>query len=236
MSQGTRPRRWLRWLLVGLVALGVVVIAADFGIRRYVEERASNEAAQAIQSENLSLKVEGWPFLTQVLGDELDKVRLRAEQVPLSAQGVTLNVSQLDVTAEHLTGVRDLSTAKARHVTVEAIVTWDEVSRAAGLPVSGFDGGRVEAKTKVTIWGAELGIVVSGRPTLIADGTRAILVEPKAKVSGVEIPTDVLETAVRLVSDRFPLPEISGLRVTSLRASADAAIFRLAGSDVPLPR
>lgn len=233
----TRERRpWLRWLLVSALVLAVVLVAADFGVRRYAETRASDEASQAIESENVSVQVKGWPFLTQVLAGDLRDVRLSAEQVPLSAKGVTLNVAHLNVVAEHLTGIRQLSTAKAGRVAVDASATWDDISRAAGLPVTGFDDGRVEAKTTVTIWGANLDIVVSGRPTLVADGQRATLAEPKAEVSGVGIPTDVLETAVRLVSDRFPLPEISGLRLTGFRASEGGAIFHLAGNDVPLRR
>jgi hypothetical protein len=83
-AQAPRRRRGgcLRSLVIGVVVLVILLVAADFVAKAV----AQNVAASQIQKQGFpkkpSVKIEGFPFLTQVASRDLHQVRLSASDVP----------------------------------------------------------------------------------------------------------------------------------------------------------
>jgi hypothetical protein len=83
-AQAPRRRRGgcLRSLVIGVVVLVILLVAADFVAKAV----AQNVAASQIQKQGFpkkpSVKIEGFPFLTQVASHDLHQVRLSASDVP----------------------------------------------------------------------------------------------------------------------------------------------------------
>ena len=83
-AQAPRRRRGgcLRSLVIGVVVIVILLVAADFVAKAV----AQNVAASQIQKQGFpkkpSVKIEGFPFLTQVASRDLHQVRLSASDVP----------------------------------------------------------------------------------------------------------------------------------------------------------
>ena len=83
-AQAPRRRRGgcLRSLVIGVVVIVILLVAADFVAKAV----AQNVAASQIQKQGFpkkpSVKIEGFPFLTQVASHDLHQVRLSASDVP----------------------------------------------------------------------------------------------------------------------------------------------------------
>jgi len=111
-----RRRHPLRWLLIVLVILLVILGVGDQLAKSYAQNRVAEQIqTSAGMSAKPSVSIEGWPFVTQVLGHDLQAVDIKADNVtttggklPVSftakATGVHLNSSFSGATVDHITG------------------------------------------------------------------------------------------------------------------------------------
>ncbi|MET8947705.1 DUF2993 domain-containing protein [Streptomyces sp. NPDC004542] len=215
-------RRRVRVLAITVVVPAVLLTVADRVAVHYADQEATRLAAQKYGYRNttdghLDVSIEGFPFLTQALGQEFDHVKLTAERFTVdtigNAQGGYLPVQALRL---DLRGVRVTSlaarSAEANLATGELTLSYEALSgvatRLAGtggpLRISRAPGSTGQA-ARVEVTGAAGGREPNGTGTLLAQGTEISLTLPGADRPmadwRIQLPENVGFTAARATPD-----------------------------------
>jgi hypothetical protein len=236
----TRSRRTGRgWRVLGLAVLALLVLAIV--VDRAAVHIAQNVAASKLQQrENLpskpSVKISGFPFLTQLASGTFDDVTLDARELVVSGGGRSVTISSLHAELRGLSVSRDLSSATAASGTGRAVISYPALSRSVGTPVvwagnSADARGRVRASKTVTVLGQSFSgsvsaeVVVSGRNTVS-------FASPRVQVSRVTVPQIVTEQFAGLLPPLTLNGLPSGLSVRQVTADAGGLVVDLIGHDV----
>jgi hypothetical protein len=225
----------LKILLIVLLVLAVLLVAAD-RIGNYVAERVAANTIKSSQDLRSTPDVDigGFPFLTQLIGRDFDKITVTAKDVPLNRNRDVLDLSQLQVTLHSITAPRDLSSVHADSATADASVTYAELSKRLGGEVSYAGDGRVKASKSVTVGGRTFTAQITAAPILV----NGALSFTKVAINGLGSLADQLPDDVKKLFDqRFSLQGFPfGLRVDSLRVDSDGIELVLSGSDLTYRR
>ncbi|MFE4872864.1 DUF2993 domain-containing protein [Streptomyces sp. NPDC056682] len=172
--------RALRILLIIAVVLGGIFVAVD----RIAVNIAESKTADKIKSSQRlastpDVSIKGFPFLTQVLGKELDEVDVSLSGVTATAGGHSVNVTE--VTAE-LHAVRidsSFSSAVAGRAEGAAQISYADLSKAApkGATV-GYAGPERAAKGQVKVTGS-LTDLLEGQGVTLPPAIKALLAGQK---------------------------------------------------------
>lgn len=89
--RGRRTRR----ILISLVVLVALLVGADFGGAAYAEHTVSQKAREQLGlSDDPSVSIHGFPFITQALGGDYHRISVAASGVPIQ------NLRNVDIKAE----------------------------------------------------------------------------------------------------------------------------------------
>lgn len=89
--RGRRTRR----ILISLAVLVAVLVGADFGLAAFAEHTVSQKARRQLAlSDDPSVTIHGFPFVTQALSGDYNHISLSASGVPIK------NLKDVDVNAE----------------------------------------------------------------------------------------------------------------------------------------
>ncbi|MFB7007672.1 MULTISPECIES: DUF2993 domain-containing protein [unclassified Streptomyces] len=224
--------RALRILLVIVVVLGGIFVAVDRAAVYFVESEAEGRVAvtgATIGSTDVSIK--GFPFLTQVAGSQLDEVDVEISGIETDANGRRIRISRMNAALYEVKLADGYSSATAARATGTAVISYEDLTKAAsdGVVVEYGGNGKVKVTGTVDILGRPLSRSVLSTVTLI-DG-RTIKVHAD-KVPGEGIPG--LEGLVRQKTDFERevggLP--SGLKLQRIQPTADGLEISVTGTDV----
>ncbi|MGV9450009.1 LmeA family phospholipid-binding protein [Streptomyces sp. NPDC003635] len=239
--------RALRITLIVVIILGGLFVLAD----RLAVGFAEDEAAEKLKaSENLAatpdVSIKGFPFLTQVVGGELDDVEVGIEdyEATAGANGETIRIDGLKA---HMKGVQfsgDYSSATAASANGTATVSYDELLKATksekreifpgvtAAVVGLSDGGNGKIKVNIEVGAAGLTRTYPVISTVTAEGDTV-------KVHADNLPNLVVEVAegeVRSITDfeqRIDgLP--GGIQLDKVQAAQDGVEITVKGSNVRL--
>jgi len=214
-----RSRRWL-YLVIALVVLLAVLVIADRVAAAYTE----NRIAQQIQSQGFSSKprvsVEGFPFLTQLLGRDLSNVKISADNVregpvvitniEANLQGVHLNSSYSGATVDQVSGT--------------ALISFGDLLAASGGPsvsVTAVHGDEVDFNVNLDI--------VSGTGT--ARVTQAGLNKIHVQVISLDgLPLSLLGSLADFTVTVPALP--LNMTIQSVNLSTHGIVVHVTGSNV----
>ncbi|PIM74215.1 hypothetical protein CTU88_00270 [Streptomyces sp. JV178] len=237
----------LRILVIVAVILGGLFVVAD----RVAVGFAEDEVAQKLKSsEGLTatpdVSINGFPFLTQVAGGELDDVEVGISDYEATTGNSDDSIRIADLTA-HMRGVKfsgDYSSATAASATGTATISYDELLKAAKseptriLPgvtaqVTGLsDGGngKIKVNIKVSALGSSTTYPVLSTVTVDDD---------IVKVHADNLPKLVVQAAegqVRSITDFQQkidgLP--GGIKLDKVEAASDGVEISVRGSNVQL--
>ncbi|MFJ2739392.1 DUF2993 domain-containing protein [Streptomyces sp. NPDC087440] len=201
--------RAIRILLILVVIFGGIFVAADRFAVNYAEDEV---AAKVRTSQGLSaepqIDIKGFPFLTQVLGKKLDRVDVTMDGLEASAEGKKLTVGTMTAELHDVALENNFSSATAARATGTAVISYDDLTRAAGdkdVKLAYGGGGKVKVTGSISFLGRELTRSVLSSVSL-KNGGRSIAVRAD-EVPGQEIPG--LEKLIRKKID-FERP-IGGL-------------------------
>lgn len=212
--------------------MGGLLVGLDFGARKFAEGRFAETVASQVRSDQVTVAVSGWPFLTQLVGNEVTRTRIQARNLTVTWRDTTVKVARLDATASRVGPLTDTSRLVVGDLDATVQLGWDQVSALIGVPVRATGQGRVQVKTTVTLLGAEVVLDVSGVPHL-ATGSRTVqLRDVVGQVAGVDVPPDVFDTAQKNLAELMQLPELPGVHYSSLTATPEAALVGVTGTDV----
>jgi hypothetical protein len=222
-----------------LVVLLVVLVVAD----RVALAVTENDMASQFQQQGFPTKpnvtIEGFPFLTQLLSKDFNKVDVSATNVPVPLpSGGTLTISSVKATVNglHLSSLSTSATARVDKLNASAFISYSALTAAGGIAgVGGVQVSRVNNDTaKIT---ASLAGVVSDSEDVQFTVTGPQTISVKAiPTSGNDVLGSVLSQfgsfSFNLPKGTPPSLKITNLSLNSqgLTASATATNATLSGS------
>ncbi|MEU7789342.1 MULTISPECIES: DUF2993 domain-containing protein [unclassified Amycolatopsis] len=111
--RGRRARRWV----IALVVLVLLLVGADFGAAAYAEHMISQKARTQLQlTDDPSVTIHGFPFLTQALGGDYSHISVSAAGIPVAdkLQDVAVNAELENVSAP----LSDLTSGNTKAITI----------------------------------------------------------------------------------------------------------------------
>lgn len=238
---GARGRRSPVTGFVVALVVAVLVATGLFFADRYAEHRAEREAAGQLQTElgtpaAPSVDVEGWPFLTQVVGQRLRRVHVVADDLGTGGGG-TVPVAHADLVLTDVSTPDWWQTMEAARVEGTARLGYDALTALAGVPLIGVGGGRVQVERTTTFFGADVVARVTGTLQLDVAAQEVSLGDPQIRIGDVRLPEVTADALLRTVLQPVRLTGLPlGLSVTALTAGDDAVEVGLLGKDVELSR
>lgn len=246
-------KRAIRTLLIVVVILGGLFVAAD----RLAVNFAEGEAAEKLRSnEGLSeapdVSIKGFPFLTQVVGGELDDVEVGIKDYDARSGSDSIRIADLNA---HMKGVKfsgDYSSATAATASGTAHVTYDELLKAGksepvdlplgakGEVVGLSDGGngKIKLEVEVSKGGTKLPKPVYVLSSVRVEGDRikvhADEIPKKIEVLGISIPLP--EDTARDVTDfEQKIDDLpAGIKLEKVEAASDGVDMSVTGENVSL--
>ncbi|MFF9511136.1 DUF2993 domain-containing protein [Streptomyces sp. NPDC014724] len=224
--------RALRILLVVGVVLGGIFVAVDRAAVYFAESEAERRVAvtgTTIGSTDVSIK--GFPFLTQVAGSQLDEVDVEITGIETDANGRRIRISRMNAALHEVKLADGYSSATAARATGTAVISYEDLTKAAseGVVVEYGGNGKVKVTGTVDLLGRPLSRSVLSTVTLIDGHTIKVHAD---KVPGDGIPG--LEGLVRQKTDFERevggLP--SGLKLQRIQPTADGLEISVTGTDV----
>ncbi|MGC5165206.1 DUF2993 domain-containing protein [Luteimicrobium sp. DT211] len=190
--------RFFRRLLITVVVLALLAVAADRVAAWAFERSFAHEATAQSDARDVSAKIHGFPFLTQLWSGSLDDVTVRAGSA--SFGGTTVTDVDVEGSGVSLTSpyVVDDGTVEAT-VPVSALEQQVAARSKADVTIEATDDGLV-ATTKVL--GIGVGLVLEPKVT---DGALAVDVKA-AKVAGATVSADSLPGGLASTVDGLKVP------------------------------
>jgi hypothetical protein len=141
-QQGGPPRQRRRRRHPGVaLVIVLVVILAILGIGDQVAKAyAQNDIAKQIESSGANVKpsvnIEGWPFLTQLLGKDLRAIDISASNVQAGKFEITSIKAR--ATGVHISSLSNNATARIDQINGTALISYqtldDDLGNAIGIP------------------------------------------------------------------------------------------------------
>jgi ribosomal protein S11 len=229
---------------VGFVVVLVVAVLVALGLffgDRYAADRVEREAAGRLQSEldtpvPPSVDVEGWPFLTQVVGRHVRSVHVLADDLGTGGSS-TVPVAHTDLVLTDITSDDWFQTMTARHAEGTARLDYAALGSAAGAPLTYAGNGRVQVKSSTELAGLPFKATVTGTPQLDAGAQSITLGNPEVSVAGLDLPGPTADAVVRALVKPIPVSGLPfGLRLSSLAPADDGLHVGLQGDGLQLTR
>jgi hypothetical protein len=226
-----RRRHPLRWTIIIVVVLLAILIGVDFAAKAYAEGQMASQVQQQGFPKKPDVTIEGFPFLTQVIGHDLQNVKLSSTDVkegPITISsinatmtGVHLNSSFNSGTIDHLTGIATITFAELSNAMSAQAGGLGDLA-GAGLKLSGAGPNEVKATLDL--------VIASGSATwrVTTPGNNKLNIH---LVSSSGLPGDLLGA----VSDMsITLPSLPlGLKIQSLKVTSTGIVGTIGGRNIP---
>lgn len=229
-----------------VVIIGLVLGAVFVGVDRWAVGYAENRLADRIQSGqglagSSEVDIHGFPFLTQALSHDLDRVDVKLRGVEVMADGRKTRLSELDASFRSVELNGDYSGGTAKTASGTGLITYADLTAASQTGATlayGGAPGKVKVTVAVNVLGKTLTRHVVSTITLVdaEDGKGGKTVRVRAEeVPGEGIPGIEKEVRKRTDFDRSldaGLP--AGLQLSALTSDETGVHLTLGGSNVVL--
>ncbi|MGX1270860.1 LmeA family phospholipid-binding protein [Streptomyces phaeoluteigriseus] len=241
--------RAFRILLVVVVVLGGLFVLAD----RLAVNFAEGEAADKLRvNEGLAttpdVSIKGFPFLTQVVGGELDDVEVGIDDYEAAAgtQGQKIRIDDLKANMKGVEFSGDYSSATAASATGTASITYAELLKTAKseptevgpatarvIGLSDGGNGKIKVTVEVSVGGTKLPQPVSVLSTVTAEGDTVRVHADSLPSFG---PFQVVEDEARGITDfEQKIDDLpGGIQLDKVEAARNGVEITVKGSDVRL--
>jgi hypothetical protein len=247
----SRGRKALLVLVILVIAVvGLLTIAdrvAVYAAERTVASQAKQQMAdQHISSpEDPSVKISGFPFLTQVVRGRYDKITIDVTKP--TDQGVTLDdltVVATGVNASARALINGNGQVTADNVTGTGRLGWDSVNKlidlskfnSTGATVTALPDGKVQITAPVRVLNVSTTVVATG--TIAVDGGTAHVNVTQVNVRGGGVPAllqAVLGSLKEELSFSVKIPPLPyHLKVKSVQARPEGVAITATATDVAL--
>lgn len=221
-------------VLVALVLLAVVGVLATDGLVRSVAQDAvaSNLERQASFTGRPRVTIEGWPFV-YCLATEFPSAHVSGQALPMTVAGRAIALQKPDLT---LTGVKARSkTVTARTLSGSVVLTYDDLTKLAGVKVGYAGPGRIAVTANLDVLGQKVDAVASGAPVLDVAAQTVTIGQPQISVAGLQLPKSAVDQLTKALVKPVAVPLQYGLKLAALTPSAAGVEAKVSGTDVTLP-
>lgn len=137
-----------------IVIIGVVLGALFAGLDRWAVGYVENRLADRIQARQglagtSEVEIRGFPFLTQALSHDLDRIDLKLRGVEVTAEGRKTRLSELDASFHGVKLDGDYSGGTAERAEGTGLITYADLTAASQTGATLSYGG-APGKVKVT--------------------------------------------------------------------------------------
>ncbi|PRH77264.1 DUF2993 domain-containing protein [Streptomyces solincola] len=227
--------RALRILLITAVILGGLFVAADRLAVNYAEgEVADRIKASRGLSSTPEVSIEGFPFLTQVAGRELDQVDIALTGAEASAGGRSVRITEMDASLRDVRIEGNFDRAIAATATGTARISYGDLGAASQEDVTLAYGDN--GKVKLT---GSIEVPVLGKVSESVLSTVSVVDGDTLRVRADKVPGDAIPGVEEKIRERTDfdrtisgLPE--GLVLQKAEATTDGLKITLTGKDVSL--
>ncbi|MFF5802779.1 DUF2993 domain-containing protein [Streptomyces sp. NPDC012746] len=242
--------RALRVVVIIGVVLGALLAGADRWAVGYAENRLAERVQQAGQGQvgGAEVEIHGFPFLTQALSRDLDRVDLKLTDVEATADGRKTRLSRLDASFHGVKIDGNYSGGTADRAEGTALITYADLTAASqsdGVTLTyGGTPGKVKVTAKVDVLGRKLTRSVVSSVTLVdapdskggKGGKSGKIVRVRAdQVPGEGVPG--IEGMIRKKTDfdrRLEDGLPAGLQLSALTSDEAGVHLTLGGTNVAL--
>lgn len=244
MSAVAPARRRSPWrgLLIFVLVIVVLLVVIDRVAVVVAEHRVADKVRS---SQNLSatpsVSIDGFPFLTQVIGNRYRTVRVGASDLTVGTGSDRLKVSRLTARLGGVRATGHFSGVTANTVNGTASIGYAELSRVVGVKLGyagiGTDGrGRVSANESVTALGKTITGTVSADVNIVGG---SLLTFSAVKVGiadvGLLLPQSVTDQFAAIFAKQLSLSGLPfGLQVQSISVAKSGVAITATGHNVAL--
>lgn len=223
-------------LIVALVLVGGLLYGDRYAVRE-VQERSSLQIQTELGTpQPPEITIEGFPFLTQVVGQNLHAVHVVADDIG-STNDAAVVVAHTDLVLTDIRSDDRFATMTATHAEGTARLDYTELQDLAGLPLTYVGGSRFRFETSTEVLSVPVGAVVTGGLTLDEPDQTISLVDPEVVVAGVTLPDVASKALIRAIVKPVPVSGLPfELRLTSIEAQDDGLHAGVSGENIPLQR
>ncbi|MEU8775159.1 DUF2993 domain-containing protein [Streptomyces sp. NPDC048606] len=232
----------MRFLRV-VVIIGVVLGALFVGVDRWAVGYAEGRLAEKIQSRqglgSAEVEIHGFPFLTQALSHDLERVDLKLEGVEAQADGRKTRLTRLEAGFHEVKLNGDYTGGTARRAEGKALISYEDLTKASQSDATltyGGAPGKVKVTSTLDFLGKTVTKSVVSTVTLVdtKGGGKTVRVRADS-VPGEGLPG--IEAAVRKRTDfdrRLDQGLPAGLQLSALTSDESGVHLTLSGTDVSL--
>ncbi|GKQ36972.1 DUF2993 domain-containing protein [Streptomyces sp. A012304] len=242
--------RALRILLIVVVVLGGLFVLAD----RLAVNFAEDEAAAKLKStENLAatpdVSIKGFPFLTQVVGGELDDVQvgIDAYEAAAGTAGQKIRIDDLEANMKGVEFSGDFSSATAATATGTASITYAELLKTAKsepaevapgvtaevIGLSDGGNGKIKVTVEATVLGTKLPQPLSVLSSVSVEGdTVRVHADSLPSFGGVQAAENEVRSITDFEQKIDDLP--GGISLDKVEAGKNGVDITVKGSNVVL--
>lgn len=228
-----RPRRRhpLRWIIIVVIVLLAILVGVDFAAKSYAEGQMASQIQQQGFPTKPDVSIEGFPFLTQVIGHDLKNVKLSATDVKEGP--IVISSINATMTGVHLNS--SFNSGTINQLTGTATITFSALSNAMTAQAGGL-GSLVSAGLKLSSAGPDE--IKATLDLLITSGTATWRVTSAGHnkihihlVSSSGLPGNLLGA----VSDMtIALPALPlGLSIQSINVTPTGLVGTISGQNIP---
>lgn len=222
MMPPPRGRRTGRRILILVIVL-LAILGLLFGLDRAAAAYAAGRIASKLQADGFPVKphvsIEGFPFLTQVIGHHLDGIAVTAAKLPagpVTARSIDVQASDITLDSGYQSGTIARVTGTGL-ISFASLATIPALAALPGLKITGDGPHRVKLQI--------LTASAIARVKLAGPGEIALRL-----VSASGLPVSLPSSIRHLV---VPIPKLPlGLVVRSVTVGAQGVVIGVAGSNV----
>lgn len=230
----SRGNRAVLVLVGGLVLVLGLLLIIDRVADGYAERRIGSDLQSALALDAApAVEIHGFPFLTQLAGEELDEVQIKIPKVV--AEDTKLPLRDLNISLRQVKASDWYHRFVATDVRGQGRIDYSDLTKFAGGKVSGTEDGLIKITFETTIRSINLKAVVTGRPSLNQKAQTVTVVDPTIELDGVKVPDGPAELLLPRLLQPIHISDLPlGLRLSSVEARPEGLIGRVAGRDVPV--
>jgi len=230
-------RKGLVWTLAVLLVLGVGGYFGDNWLRGYAEKRAA-EAIFAELGEGAgapSVGLGGFPFALALITRSVPQAHLAVDSFPLEISGKKVKLT--DVVADTGTVTLGAEEVGVASLTASAVLSYADLSKIAGMPVTDATEGRLKSTYTVELFGQKLSFAISALPEVDVAAQVIRLTKPKVELdvndrfSDIALSQDQVDAIVKPI----PVKLDHGLRLTRLTPDENGVAIGVDGTNLTVP-
>ena len=228
-------RKGLVWTLVVLLVLGVGGYFGDSFLRAYAQDRIAESVDQHLGDGKSTIRLGGSPFILAWFTRSVPDAHVEIPSMPQEVSGHPVHLT--DVVADtgeiRLTG----DGASVASITGSARLSYADLSKIAGMPVTDATGGRLKSIYTVELFGQKVSFAISALPEVDATAQVIRLTRPKVQLDVNDKFSDIVlsQDQVDAIVKPIPVKLDYGLRLTSITPREDGVAVGVEGTNITVP-